>query len=339
MKKRKSQIPLISVSAFLVVALVAAFVMLLVPMARHKAMIRIPQGATRQQVHDSLAKYLGEGYASRVMGISGTAGLHPEKRHGLYAIPSGASPLRAAWTLGRRAQTPVTLVINGQRTTPELVSLVVTATDNKADAVDSILTSPSFLRQYGLTPDNAMALFLNNSFQVYWSADAATVLKKLGDNYNKFWNDSRRRKASALGLRPDEVVTLASIVEEESNVRGEHGRIARLYMNRMKKGMRLQADPTVKYAVGDFAIKRVTKEMLFTQSPYNTYRNAGLPPGPIRAVDPRTIDAVLDAPATVDLYMCANPDFSGTHIFASTFEEHTRNAREYQKALNRADIH
>lgn len=155
---------------------------------------------------------------------------------------------------------------------------------------------------------------------------------------DRFWTDDRREKARKLGLTPVEVATLASIVEEESAKPDEYPAIARLYMNRLKKGMLLQADPTVKYATGNFALRRITGEHLRTPSPYNTYLHPGLPPGPLRTPSKSTIDRVLSAPAHTYLYMCAKEDFSGYHNFASDYATHTANARRYQKELNRRGI-
>ena len=155
---------------------------------------------------------------------------------------------------------------------------------------------------------------------------------------DNFWTPDRLEKASKLGLTPVEVAILASIVEEESNKTDEHPKIARLYLNRLKRGMRLQADPTVKFATGDFSLRRIRGRHLSLKSPYNTYLNAGLPPGPIRVADGRAIDAVLSAPEAPYLYMCAKPDFSGYHDFASDYQTHRANARRYQKALNERSI-
>ena len=154
----------------------------------------------------------------------------------------------------------------------------------------------------------------------------------------KFWNDERRKKAAKLGLSPEEVHTLASIVEEESNKSDERPVIARLYLNRLGKNMFLQADPTVKFASGDFAARRVTHDMTLSDSPYNTYKHRGLPPGPIRIVEAATLDAVLDAPENNYLYMCAKPDFSGYHNFTDDYRRHTINAVLYHPALTNRGI-
>jgi UPF0755 protein len=156
--------------------------------------------------------------------------------------------------------------------------------------------------------------------------------------YQRFWNEDRLAKAEKLGLTPVEVATLASIVASETNRKEEHSTIASLYLNRLRKGIALQACPTVIFATGDFTLRRVLKRHLAIESPYNTYKHRGLPPGPIRLARPDVIDAVLNAPKTDYLYMCANPDFSGTHVFSSSYTKHSAVAREYQRALNQRKV-
>ena len=172
-----------------------------------------------------------------------------------------------------------------------------------------------------------------DTYEFYWTATPVTLVNRLLDERDKYWDDSRRAKAAALGMTPAEVHTLASIVASESNKTDEWGKIARLYLNRISKNMPLQADPTVVFALGDFSIRRVTGTHLKVDSPYNTYTHRGLPPGPIRMVERAQLDAVLDAPAHDYLYMCAKPDFSGYHNFAKDYQRHRLNAALYYRAL------
>lgn len=204
------------------------------------------------------------------------------------------------------------------------------------DSADVIqrLDNPSYMAQYGLTPETAVCMFIPNTYEVYWTTSVDKLFARMYKEYQQFWNEERRAKAQALGLTPVEVATLASIVASETNKTTEHPLIASLYLNRLNKGIALQACPTVIFAVGDFKIRRVLKRHLRIDSPYNTYTHQGLPPGPIRLPRPDVMDAVLNAPKTDYLYMCANPDFSGTHVFSSSYSKHSAVARQYQRELN-----
>ncbi len=307
--------------------------------ANRTATIRIPRNATSEQVSDSLSKYLGEKYAAKVMKLARFQTSDFSKRRGAYEITKGMSPLRAAHKIARGGQTPVRVTINGFRGLPVVAERIAGKLDIPADSITALLADPNVTRRYGLEPESALALFIDDSFDFYWTASARDVIEKIGDNYLKFWNKERTTKAEALGITPLQAETIASIVDEETNNASEKGKIGRLYLNRFKKGMRLQACPTIRFAVGDFTIQRVLNEHLYIDSPYNTYRNAGLPPGPIRTTRRQTVDALLDSEPNDYLFMCAKEDFSGTHNFASTFAEHSANATRYRKALNAKGIH
>ena len=300
--------------------------------------IRIPANATTQMVQDSLTKYYGDKFGSSVALISKIKGTDYSRRHGAYKIEKGIPPLQAERKLSRGAQHPFTVVINGNRGIDILADRVSRNLDFSSDSLKNLLQRPEFLVQYGLTPEEALALFIDDSYQVYWNVSPEEFTLKVGKNYHKIWNKERLEKASQLGLTPAQVTVLASIVDEETNKKDEKPTIARLYLNRLQKGMKLQADPTVKFALGDFSLKRIRGEHLKVDSPYNTYHVAGLPPGPIRTVTVADIDAVLNAPTHDYIYMCAKDDFSGYHSFAKDYDTHMRNARNYQKALNRRNI-
>ncbi|MDE6769124.1 MAG: endolytic transglycosylase MltG [Muribaculaceae bacterium] len=325
-----------------VVAIIAAGVIFTLPILLSKspeeAVIKIPKDATTQNVADTLTKYLGKPFADKVMRVASLRNSDFSKRHGAYLIEEGISPLRVERKLAHGAQQPLTLTINGFRTLPTLTQRVARRFDFTSDSLKAALTDKSILSNYGLTPNQAIALFIDDSYELYWSASPEQVISKLGDNYNKVWNKERRAKAAALGLSPAQVMILCSIVDEESNKLDEKGKIGRLYINRIKTGMPLQADPTIRYALNDFTIRRVKGNHLKVASPYNTYLNNGLPPGPIRTTSVATIDAVLNSEPSSHLYMCAKEDFSGYHNFASTYPEHLANARRYQKALDARGI-
>lgn len=182
------------------------------------------------------------------------------------------------------------------------------------------------------------ALFIPNTYEAYWNTDAKAFIHRMKKEYERFWTQERRDKAQACGLTPIEVSTLASIVEEETANKSEMPMVAELYLNRLQDGMPLQADPTIKFSLQEFGLRRILHKHLEVESPYNTYKHAGLPPGPIRIASIQGIESVLNHAQHDYLYMCAKEDFSGTHNFAATFAEHQANARRYQQALNKRNI-
>jgi len=184
-----------------------------------------------------------------------------------------------------------------------------------------------------------MCLIIPDTYEFYWNTSADKTLQKLGKYYNEYWTAERKQKAGDHKLTQSQAIIIGSIVEEETNKNDEKGNVASVYMNRLNKNMKLQADPTVKFAVGDFAIRRITSAHLQNASPYNTYMYSGLPPGPICTPSKKTMEAVLNAPETQYIYFCAKEDFSGYHNFSTNYAEHMRNARLYQKALNARNIH
>lgn len=297
----------------------------------------IPQNATSQSIKDSLTIHFGE-HGNRIYTMWDVADGNAETTHGAYLIENGDKELDIARRLKRGQQTPIKITINNCRTLSQLAEKISMNMEMNADdflvACDSVLPNAGFNGQ-----EQYPAAFLPDTYEFYWSSEPQRVVKRLLDYRNKFWNDERRAKAKAHGLNPVKVMTVASIVEEETNKNDERPLVARLYLNRLHKNMPLQADPTVKFAVGDFSLRRITRQHLQVESPYNTYKHIGLPPGPIRIVNKSTIDAVLDAPEHKYLYMCAKEDFSGYHNFASDYSTHQKNARRYQAELNKRKIY
>lgn len=298
--------------------------------------IHIPRGADVDQLTDSLKANLDDAFADDVMSMWNKLPGDPVVRSGAYKIAHADKAIDVAKRLRNGRQTPVNLTFNNVRTLTDLADRIdpqmdISATEFLA-AVDSISQSR------GIAKADVPSLFLPDTYEVWWDEPASKLVDRLLSYHDKFWTDERKSKASALGLTPAQVTTLASIVEEETNKADERGKVARLYLNRLAQGMKLQADPTVKYAVGDFTLRRILSQHLSTPSPYNTYIYKGLPPGPIRIVDGRTIDAVLDAPHHDFIYMCAKEDFSGYHNFAKDYSTHMANARRYQSALNTRGI-
>lgn len=235
-------------------------------------------------------------------------------------------------------QSPVNLTIPSVRTDEKLAeALSDKLMFSKADFLNAI-TNDSVCAKYGFTKETILCMFIPNTYEVYWNISIDKLLNKMNDESKKFWTFERKNKAKAMELSPNEVITLASIVDEETANDAEKPMIAGMYYNRLKEGMPLQADPTIKFALKQFELKRIYQNMLSVNSPYNTYKNIGLPPGPIRIPTVKGIDAVLNYIHHDYLYMCAKEDFSGTHNFARTYSEHLQNAAKYTKALNERGI-
>ena len=255
----------------------------------------------------------------------------PQKvKAGRYEIKHGMSLMDIARMLRNGAQAPVKLIITKLRTKENLASLLGRKMEIDSAAVMNFISDS--LQTYGFDSNTVMAMVYPNTYTYFWNAPLHTVFDKFDTEYKKVWTDERRRLARDHGLTPITAYTLASIVEEETNALSEKDTIASVYLNRLNKGMKLQADPTIKFAMRDFGLKRIYLKYLTVESPYNTYMNAGLPPGPICTPSLQTLDAVLQSPQTNYLYFVAKSDFSGHHVFSETFEQHLINAKEFQKA-------
>lgn len=258
---------------------------------------------------------------------------------GLYLMKKDMTNLQAVRMLRAGEQIPTTTTFNNVRLKPDLAGKI---TDNlQADSVEflRLLNNDSLITSYGFTQENILSMFIPNTYEVYYTISEQTLFDKMYAEYQRFWNDERKRKAEALGLSPIEVSALASIVQAESVQSDERSKIAEVYLNRLDRNMRLQADPALVYAVGDFTIKRVLNVHKEVESPYNLYKYKGLPPGPINLPEIESIDAVLNPDEHNYIYFCAKPDFSGYHAFATNLRQHNNNARAYQNALNRSNIY
>lgn len=293
------------------------------------ASIDIPAGATKEAVCDSLER-LG-GFGRKVYRLWALQNGSPERAHGHYSVAEGDRAINVARRLATGRQSPIRVTFNNLRTFGQLESLL--GRRFEADSTSFAACADTLLGSRGYDRAGFASAVLPDTYEFYWTASPERVLTVLADHRDSFWNAGRRAKAQALGLTPQQVATVASIVEEETNKADERGAVARLYLNRLSRNMMLQADPTVKFACGDFGLQRITARELAVESPYNTYTHQGLPPGPIRIVEGATIDAVLDAPEHNYLYMCAKPDFSGYHDFATTYDRHRINAARYHRAL------
>ena len=258
---------------------------------------------------------------------------HPEPGH--YRFPAELGDHELIERLKFGYQTPVHITWNNYtRTREDLAGKVTRNLLMDSVTLLQLLEDDAFLAPYGFNKETSRCLFIPNTYEVYWNITPEQLFNRMQREYNTFWNDSRRAKADSLKLTPIEIAIIASIVEGESHNKKEMPLIASLYLNRVHKGMLLQACPTVKYAVGDFKLKRILYRHLAVDSPYNTYRYPGLPPGPIRCPAPTTIDMVLNAPKTDYLFMCASPELNNTHIFSSSYGNHANAAKQYRHTMD-----
>lgn len=251
---------------------------------------------------------------------------------GKFEIKNGESALTIVRKLRNNNQSPVKLVINKLRFREDLAKLIGKQFAMDSATAASFLNSNDSLRKFGVDTSSFMSLVIPNTYTYTWTASMDRIISKLKDEQEKFWNkNDRTAKAAAQGLSPEQVYILASIIEEETNKHDEKGNIASVFLNRLNAGMPLGADPTIKYALRNFALTRLYYKHLEVVSPYNTYRNKGFPPGPICTPSPITIDKVLEAPKTDYFYYVAKTDGSGYHHFSTTFEEHQKYASQYHQ--------
>lgn len=295
--------------------------------------VRIPHGASEAQVGDSLRKSLGDAYGNKIAGYwSGNV----KTSRGAYLVEPGQKAIDIARMIDNGRQTPIKLTFNNVRSLDQLSERLTARMD--WDQGEFVKAFENRAEALGILPQVLLGRMMPDTYEVYWTSDPDRVIDKILKNYDSFWTEERVKKAAESGLTPDGVAIIASIAEEETNKADERGKVARLYLNRLHKGMKLQADPTVKFAVGDWSITRVGGDMLNVDSPYNTYKYSGLPPAPIRVPSRATLQAVLDAPAHDYLYMCAKSDFSGYHDFTSDYSTHLRNAAAFRAALDARGI-
>ncbi|MBQ9285738.1 MAG: endolytic transglycosylase MltG [Bacteroidaceae bacterium] len=258
---------------------------------------------------------------------------------GRYAVEPTDNLLSVYRRLRRGQQAPVRLTIPSVRRLSRLAGVLAHNLMLDSAEVAAAFADSAVAADYGYTLATLPSLFIPNTYEVYWDVSFDILMQRMRREHDSFWQaDDREQKAETMGLTNEQVATLASIVDEETNYGPERSRIAGLYLNRLRLGMPLQADPTVKFAVGNDSLRRILNTHLHTPSPYNTYINKGLPPGPIRIPTIASIDAVLNAENNEFLYFCAKEDFSGSHNFARTYSEHLANARRYQLALNQRGI-
>lgn len=300
----------------------------------------IPEGSDYQWVQKEL---YDRGIVNNMVSFSFLAKVmkyQENVKEGRYLLKKEMTNREAIKILRGGMQAPVDITFNNVRLLEELPGKITQNIALDSSDYARYLLDQAVAEKYGFEEETFISMFLPNTYEVYWTVSAEDLTEKMHREYERFWNaDGRKEKAEALGLTQVQVSTLASIVQAESQKYDEQPVIAGVYLNRLKRGIALQADPTLVFAVGDFSIKRVLNVHKEIDSPYNTYKYPGLPPGPINMPDIRAIDAVLNYKQHKYIYFCAKEDFSGYHNFAATLSEHERNRRKYQQALNEAGIY
>ncbi len=301
-------------------------------------LLKIPSNSVYKNVVDQLyeEKVINDavsfGFVAKILGYQEAV------KPGLYTIDPKMSNLQLVRMLRSGQQTPVRVTFNTIRTKEDLAEKISANLEVSKEQFLELLQDSVYIRKYGVEEETVMSLFIPNTYEFWWDTSAEELFERMHKEYQIFWTDARKQKAQDLGLSQQEVSTLASIVQAESQKSDERPKIAGVYLNRLRIGMPLQADPTLVFAAGDFSIKRLTAKQMAIDSPYNTYKYAGLPPGPINLPDINSLDAVLNFEKHSYLYFCAKEDFSGYHSFAVGYDEHLSNARRYQRALNAANI-
>jgi len=257
---------------------------------------------------------------------------------GRYLLKNGMTNKELVSLLRSGRQKPINVVFNNIRTKDQLSLRIGEQIEAGSNAILNLMNDSDYLKEFGFTSENVLCMFLPNTYEMYWNTSADQFLKKMNKEYLKFWTAARKAKSISMEFSPIEVSILASIVQQESNQEVEKPIIAGVYLNRLKKNWKLEADPTLVYALGDFTIKRVLSVYKEIDSPYNTYKYQGLPPGPICLSTSSSIDAVLNYSKHSYMYFCAKEDFSGYHNFASSYIQHLINARKFQRALTKRGI-
>ncbi|HRN36993.1 MAG TPA: endolytic transglycosylase MltG [Flavobacteriales bacterium] len=306
--------------------------------AGKEQVLLIPTGAEMVQVQDSLQA--GNIVSDiRLFRWVATRKKYERIRPGRYVVPKGMSMNDLVNKLRSGDQDPVRITFNNIRNLPQLAGQMAKYIQSDSLEVLTAIMDPATIRKLGFNQATIISLFLPNTYEVWWTTTPDQLIDRMAKEYKQFWNDERRAKADALGLTQSEVSTLASIVQAETGKTSDAPKIASVYLNRLRIGMPLQADPTLVYALGLDSLNRVLHNDKRVDSPYNTYTHAGLPPGPINLPEPRFIDAVLSPAKTDYLYFCAREDLSGYSNFSTTYQQHLVNARRYQQALNKRGIY
>ncbi len=305
---------------------------------RDSEIVYIPSGSTFEDVVNILTKDSILNNPELFIRVADIKKYPSMVKAGKYRIDNGLNVNELVNLLRSGRQQPVRFTFNNIRFVDKLAGLAAAKLELDSADLTKLFHDNDYLKQFGFNEQTVVAMFIPNTYEFFWNTSPDAFMQRMYKEYKRFWNEKRLNQAKAIGLSPLEVSILASIVQEETNKTDEMSRIAGVYINRLHKGMLLQADPTARFAYGDFSIKRVTYDYLKTDSPYNTYLYPGLPPGPICMPDPQTIDKVLNYEKHNYLFFCARPDNTGYHNFARSNAEHARNARAYHNYLNRQRI-
>lgn len=339
MRKKVIITTLCSMIVVAILCVGAAYYTFFVPNTRNTSneQIVVPRNATYAQLLDTLRTHdLLENEATFKIVVKALR--FRTMRMGKYSIEPDINNYKLVRLLRAGQHYPVKFSFNNIRTIEQLIEKIGDKFFFEPEELDALLCDTIFLAKHGFNKFTIPALFIPNSYEIYYDISAEGFFEKMLGQYQQFWNDTRTKQAEEIGLTPIEVSTLASIVEEENFRPAEKAIIAGLYINRLNKGMLLQSDPTVKFAIGDFTRKRILNEDLKIDNPYNTYKYKGLPPGPIRIPESSTIDSVLHYSHHNYLFMCAKEDLSGYHNFTQSAAQHAQNAARYRAALNKRNI-
>ena len=298
----------------------------------------ISSGAAFEQVCDLLSENGLENISS-FRWVAEKMNYPSRIKAGRYRLIDGTSNIELVRMLRLGRQAPVKVTFNNIRTDDRLAGIVSSNIEADSVSILALLRDSVYLHNFKLSTKTALSLFIPNTYEFLWNTSAQGFMERMNKEYARFWNEDRLAKARSVDMTPLQVSILASIIEEETQKDSEKSTMAGVYINRLQCGMPLQADPTIKYAAGDFAIRRVLNSHKLISSPYNTYMYTGLPPGPICIPSIASIDAVLNYVKHDYFYFCAKDDLSGYHNFARTLQQHNNNARAYQNALNKLKIY
>ncbi|PIB34198.1 aminodeoxychorismate lyase [Reichenbachiella sp. 5M10] len=300
----------------------------------------IPTGSDFKYVQDELGRgkylddYISFSFLAKMMSYD------EHVKPGLYLMEPGMSNMEAIRLLRSGQQTPVNVTFNNVRlVVPDLTEKITKNLEMTEEDFEAVLRNDSLIEANGFDSLTIVSMFIPNTYQVYWNTTPLALFMKMKKEYDKFWSVERLSKADSIGLNPKQISVLASIVQAETIMSDERPVVAGLYLNRLRRGIPLQADPTLVFAAQDFEIKRVLTKHTLIESPYNTYKYTGLPPGPINMPSISSLDAVLNYKEHRYIYMCAKEDFSGYHNFATNLKDHNSNALRYQRALNKAGLY